>query len=63
MEEYELGSRHIIWINPFCNDVEAEVVSYDSLGNPIVRTCDEDALTLEPHEFIFPTEEDREKPN
>jgi len=60
MEEYEIGSEHTIWINPFCYDVVAEVVAYASDGMPIVRTVDAEGLTLEPGEYTFPTEEDRE---
>ena len=54
MEDFEIGSTHIIWVNPFCDDVEAEVVSYDRHGTPIMRTLDEDGMTLEPHEYIVP---------
>jgi len=62
MEEYEVGSQHTIWINPFCFDVIAEIVSYDKSGHPIVRTMDDgEDLTLMPGEYIFPTSEDREK--
>lgn len=53
MEDFEIGSIHIVWINPFCDDVEAKVVSYDCDGQPIMRTI-EDGITLEPHEYILP---------
>lgn len=53
MENFEIGSVHIIWVNPFCDDAEAEVVSYDRLGFPIMRLL-EDGTTLEPHEYVLP---------
>ena len=53
MEEFEIGSNHIIWVNPFCDDVEAEVVAYDRHGVPIMRAV-EDGTTLEPHEYALP---------
>lgn len=61
MEEYAIGSRHVIWVNPFLLDVQAEVVAYDSVGEPIMRTLNtEDVLTLMPGEYSYPNEEDRE---
>lgn len=54
MEDFDIGSRHTIWVNPFCDDVDAEVVSFTGDGVPIMRTMDEESLTLEPHEYVFP---------
>lgn len=53
MKDLQIGSTCIIWINPFCDDVEATIVSYDRKGRPIMRTND-DKVTLEPHEYVFP---------
>jgi hypothetical protein len=58
-DDFEIGSRHIIWVNPFCDDTTAEVVAYDQNGDPIVRTLDKEKLTLEPDEYIFPTKHDQ----
>lgn len=54
MEDFDIGSRHTIWVNPFCDDVDAEVVSFTAEGTAIMRTLDEESLTLEPHEYVFP---------
>ncbi len=56
MEDFEIGSIHIIWVNPFCDDTEAEVVSYNREGDPIMRTID-GGVTLEPHKYIIPPPE------
>lgn len=53
MDDFEIGSRHTIWVNPFCEDVEAVVVSYTCHGDPIMRTVP-DKVTLLPEEYAFP---------
>ena len=60
MDNFEIGTQHVIWVNPFCNDITAEVVSYNDEGDPIVRTLNKEKLTLEPHEYVFPSDEDRD---
>ncbi len=59
-QEYQVGTQHIIWINPSMCDTLAEVVAYDKNGIPLVRVLDgENDITLEPHEFVFPSDDDR----
>jgi hypothetical protein len=53
MKNFKIGSVHTIWVNPFCDDVNAKVVSYNSAGRPIMRVLDE-GTTLEPHEYVLP---------
>ena len=56
---FGIGTRHLIWVDPFCEDVLAEVVGYDARGGgPIVRTLDDLGLTLGPREYIFPGEDE-----
>lgn len=52
-DPFEIGTKHTIWVNPYMDDVLAEIVGYDRSGDAIVRTKDKQKLTLLPGEYVF----------